>query len=174
MGTNKAEEKIRDIILSNIVYPELYGNAANPDFNKIHAAVEKAMDKKYADEMTEFMKIKGLSAKKDWAGLEKSVSAYTKKYGTKNLSSNDLNEFAWNVFENVDDKIVLQKALQWSLLSVEKNSYAANNDTVANLYFKLGEKDKAIEYGQKALDMVKKEGGNVADYEKALEMFNGK
>ncbi|MBK7884664.1 MAG: thioredoxin fold domain-containing protein [Chitinophagaceae bacterium] len=167
MGAGMAEQKTKSIILSSIVYPELYSNAANPDFNKIHSKVAAAVDKKYADNIINYVKINMLKSKKDWAGVDKAVTAY----GPSNLSANELNDVAWTFFENVADKSLLKKALDWSLQSIQKESGSANTDTVANLYFKLGNKAKAIEYEEKALALAKQAGENTTEYEKVLENF---
>ena len=82
-----------------------------------------------------------------------------------------LNRFAWNVFEWSDKNKELEIALAWAKRSLELQEHSAVQDTYANLLNKLGRKNEAIAAGEKALEMVKKEGGDVAAYEKTLESF---
>ena len=65
----------------------------------------------------------------------------------------------------------MEIALAWAKRSLELQEHSAVQDTYANLLNKLGRKNEAIAAGEKALEMVKKEGGDVAAYEKTLESF---
>lgn len=82
-----------------------------------------------------------------------------------------LNRFAWNIFEWSDKNKELEIALAWAKRSLELQEHSAVQDTYANLLNKLGRKNAAIAAGEKAVEMVKKEGGDVAAYEKTLESF---
>lgn len=93
------------------------------------------------------------------------VEKYLFNYG------NLLNNIAWYFFENTDDTILLNKALVWAKRSVELSSDHYNNDTYANLLFKVGRKDEAIEYEKNAIKMAKEQGDRYEDYMKTLEKF---
>ncbi|MEK6615329.1 MAG: thioredoxin family protein [Bacteroidota bacterium] len=83
-----------------------------------------------------------------------------------------LNQFAWTFYEHVDDTAMLQKAIKWIKRSVELSNWPENNDTYANLLFKIGEIDKAIEVETIALQLaVKDKDLNVKDYRETLKKF---
>lgn len=80
----------------------------------------------------------------------------------------ELNEAAWGIYEMVDDKTMLKKALQWALKSVSIQSEYFNNDTVAALYYKLGEKKNAMKYAKLAIAIAKKNDEDASGTEELL------
>lgn len=80
-----------------------------------------------------------------------------------------LNQNAWNFFETETDKDLLRSALGWALKSVSKESNFYNNDTVAQLYFKLGNKKEALRYAETALRLGKDAGEDVTETENLLK-----
>lgn len=66
--------------------------------------------------------------------------------------SRSLNNMAWEAFNKVTDKKMLQTALTWSKRSLEiYPNYPLWLDTYANLHFKLGKKKEAISIMNEAL-----------------------
>jgi thiol-disulfide isomerase/thioredoxin len=119
-----------------------------------------------ANKLIQEIKLAMMLQKKDFAGYEKAALAY---YGSnKDASAQDLNQAAWAFFEHVTTKSSLEKALAWALQSVAKEDQYYNNDTIANLYHKLGNKKKAKEYAQKAIALGKANGEDVSDTQKLL------
>lgn len=104
---------------------------------------------------------------KDWEGYAKQAIGYY----DRNPSSdwNELNSVAWNFYENVTNTAHLQKAVTWALTSVKLNENYGNTDTVASLYFKLGDKVKAKEYANRAIALGKEKGEDTSSTEKLLE-----
>lgn len=93
---------------------------------------------------------------------EKYALAYLEKnYKTKN--SEFLNETAWYFFEHVENKEALEKALKWAIESVAQTSESYNNDTVANLYFKLGDKNNGRIYAEISKKLENKSGNNLSE-----------
>lgn len=77
-----------------------------------------------------------------------------------------MNSAAWHCYEMSNDESILSKALNWSSLSVAlqgSNPYFL--DTYAHLLFKLGQKEKAIEQQQKAVDNIKTKRSDYTDTE---------
>ena len=70
---------------------------------------------------------------------------------------NQINKMAWTVYELSDDLEYLAMALKWSMrtLVYESPSY---HDTYAHISYKLGAKEKAIEWQQKAVDISNERG----------------
>ncbi len=66
----------------------------------------------------------------------------------------DLNNHAWTIFLRTNNNAHLQKALMFSKKSIELNSkYANAYDTYANILYKMGKRDEAIVWQQKAVDI---------------------
>jgi len=88
--------------------------------------------------------------------------------------SNELNQICWYYYEIVDNKDALLEAISWCQESIRLNSSKENNDTMAHLHFKRGDKIKAIEYQTKALEIAKNEGlqpEQIKYYSEELEKF---
>ena len=75
----------------------------------------------------------------------------------------ELNELAWSVYKSDSDQKLIESALSWALKSVSKNSNFSNNDTVAHLYYKLGNKSEALRYAEIALKLGKAAGEDVSE-----------
>ncbi len=100
------------------------------------------------------------------------VEKYTIQYvdgSFDKLDSQQLNQYAWTMFENSDNKDNLKKALKWGLKSVELESNFYNNDTVANLYHKLGDKKNAKVYAKKAIELGQAAGEDTFETEELLK-----
>jgi thiol-disulfide isomerase/thioredoxin len=82
-----------------------------------------------------------------------------------------LNRFAWYYFQITKDKKNLELAAGWAKKSIGLKSTAENNDTYANLAFALGNKDEAVRYEEKALELAKKANLPTQEYEAALKKF---
>lgn len=72
--------------------------------------------------------------------------------------SDELNSLASDFYEKFDNEKHLLKALKWIKRSVELNNGYANNDTWAQILFKLGKRKEALERAHKAIEIAKKEG----------------
>lgn len=66
-----------------------------------------------------------------------------------------LNRVAWSVFENSDDKSILKNAVEWTRTSIAINENYANMDTLAALWYKLGNKKQALETANRAIELAK-------------------
>ncbi len=70
-----------------------------------------------------------------------------------------LNNYAWDVFQNTENKEFLEKALNWAERSIEIKESSYNIDTYACLLYSLGRKEEAIFYEEKAIQMGIEEYG---------------
>ena len=84
-------------------------------------------------------------------------SEYTSWTEFKNNFANDANSAAWQIVENSNDPETIKKAIKWSeaSLMIDKTSHYYF-DTLAQLYYKNGEKDKAIATEMKAIENTPK------------------
>ncbi len=88
-------------------------------------------------------------------------SVGNKKVVTKSFSfrphgqnyTNTLNEAAWFIYKNTNEKIYLQKALEWSSKGNQYSEKFEAMDTQARILYKLGEKNDAIELMEKAVQL---------------------
>ncbi len=147
-------------------------------FNKETKAID---DKIYMKEATKFMtkeeaektllqiKMRMALKSKKFADYQKLAIAYYKEGNDEKFSSNELNEVAWNFYENVTDKDALKLAVLWAEKSVKKDESYANTDTLANLYFKVGEKDNAKSMAEQAIKLAEKAGEDAASTKELLK-----
>jgi thiol-disulfide isomerase/thioredoxin len=94
--------------------------------------------------------------------------------GTDKYFSDDyslLNRMAASFLQITEDKKNLEQASGWAKKSIALKSTSENNDTYANLAFKLGKKDEAVKYEQRAIDQAKKENVPTAEFESSLKKF---
>jgi len=126
--------------------------AGEPNWNKLKDSIAVKYPSK-ADEVLAYSKVLFYLNRQQWNDFGPAIVAYMKSYGD-NVSQSDLNEYAWTVFQNCSDETCLKNALEWSKRSFEKEQNPAYMDTYANLLYRLGRKDEAIEWEQKALSLV--------------------
>lgn len=94
-------------------------------------------------------------ARKEWSKCAQYAVRYLDEYGDK-LDEYDINNVVWYyIFQHSDDRSLLERGLAWSKRSIDSaptNVY--NWDTYANLLYKLGRKAEAIEYENKAIQLI--------------------
>ena len=79
-----------------------------------------------------------------------------KEYLEKNQNNSvALNSIAWDYFNRYEDKENLLKAVEWVKKSIAISSNYANNDTYANLLFKLEDYENAQKIAEKAIELAK-------------------
>lgn len=100
--------------------------------------------------------------------LEKYMIQYIEE-GKHEFTWQQLNEQAWHFFEHIKTPASLRYALNWGLQSITLDSNFYNNDTVANLYNKLGDKKNAKLYAQRAIKLGKDIGEDVSETEALLK-----
>ncbi len=87
---------------------------------------------------------------------------------------NELNEYAWMMYEISDDQTQLQQAESWVSKAVSRApENSAIIDTYAHLLFKNGKKDEAKVQAEKAIQIGEKTGADVAGTKKLLEEITG-
>lgn len=170
LGKGVAENGVNRIIFYEEVVPVLFNRyapiAGEPNWNKLKDSVAARYPVK-ADEVLTYAKVLFYLNRQQWNDFGPAVVAYMKSYGD-NVSQSDMNEYAWTVFQNCSDETCLQNALEWSKRSFEKEKNPAFMDTYANILYRLGRKDEAIQWEQKALDLIADEAGKKG-YQQTLE-----
>jgi thioredoxin-related protein len=97
--------------------------------------------------------------------------AKSKEYVKKNssLSANELNSIAWNFYEKIDSLKAIKWATKLAKKSIALDSNYFNNDTIAALYYKQGNKRKAMKYALTAIDLAKADNADYSETESLLE-----
>ena len=85
-----------------------------------------------------------------------------------------LNTVAWTVYEELDDKESLEKALKWSDWSLKDKRNYYNLDTYAALLYKLGRYDEALKFANEAIEQAKKEDMKYDGTTGLVEMIKAK
>lgn len=163
-------EKI-NYVYANELYGAIYQNSG-ADYEKTKKELLKRNNKSI-DKVAAGADFVYYEVKKDWDNYVKAVEKYLNTYGAEE-NYEVFNNVAWTLFENVNDKNQLNKALEWAKKSVELDENAYNLDTYANLLFVMGYKEEAIEKERKALEFARAAGNPLAEeLEKALKKFDG-
>jgi thiol-disulfide isomerase/thioredoxin len=167
LGEGKAENRIKSIVLQEEVYPVVYGGGETPNWTDF----QKSLSAKYpglANELVSEAKVIYYNSKGDWTNFCAAFTAHLKAYGKK-TSAQELNQYAWTVFENCDDIACVKQAVEWSKKSVDLTNNPMFIDTYANLLHKTGSKAEAIKWQQKAITILKENKEDAAEYEATLE-----
>jgi thiol-disulfide isomerase/thioredoxin len=105
------------------------------------------------------LKTNTFQIKGDWAAYAATVDNYIKNQTPLN---GDLNNYAWTIFLGCNDRKILESALQWSKMSFanQKKIEPGYIDTYANLSYKLGRKEEALDWELKAQKIAIEQGND--------------
>jgi thioredoxin-related protein len=152
LGKGEAEKKILQLVEGSEIYPRIMpAGAPAPDW----AALQQQLAAKYpqqAEEAIAQSKVVYYQHKNDWTGYERAIDDYMHKYGAK-ASPENLNNYAWTVFQHCPDMTCVTDALEWSKRSFKDQAIPAFMDTYANILYKMGKKDEAIAWEEKAANL---------------------
>ena len=153
LGNGKSEELVQRIILQEEIFKKIRAqNSEKPDWTTISANLNKKYPKQAAEVLSKG-KVMYYQSKGDWNNFQTAVVSFMKKYGAK-ASPNDLNNYAWTVFENCKDMTCVAEALDWSKRSFKDNNEPGFIDTYANILYKMGKRDEAIAWEEKAMNLA--------------------
>jgi thioredoxin-related protein len=131
----------------------------SPDWEAISRTISANFGKEYADRLIPKAKLDWYSFKKEWEEYCAVAIERIEKGGFVNNTEDKnnlvlLNNFAYEIFKRSNDKLKLEKALDWSKLVVAaakdnvkypQNLYIGDfMDTEANILYKLGRKKEAL------------------------------
>lgn len=105
-----------------------------------------------------------------WDKYAEAAAQLVEKFAKEN--ANILNSIAWNFYENVSDKKMLEKAESWAKHAVELQDNYAYNDTYAAILYKLGKKEDAKKAASKAIEQAKQSGEAYAETEQLLKKID--
>lgn len=169
-------EEMYNNILKSLKLNAVMKSAYNKESKKLDEELflresEKLVSKEEAQKLLKSAKMRIALQNKDIANYQKMALEYYGEGTDPTFSANELNTVAWNFFENIDDTKALRKAVRWAEEGVKKQNEYAINDTVANLYMKLGDKKNAKQWAEKAIELAKASGEDYESTQKVLEQL---
>lgn len=87
----------------------------------------------------------------------------------KDFATDELNNVAWNFYLYVADKTLLTQVTQLCLEGIKKEENSQNTDTLANIYYKLGDNKNAKFWAKKSIEIAKAKGDEYASTEELLK-----
>ncbi|WP_367210986.1 thioredoxin fold domain-containing protein [Sphingobacterium sp. R2] len=101
---------------------------------------------------------------KNYVAMKNTINDYL---SSEDFTPHQLNTFAWTIFNNSSDPACIESALSWSKKSIIEDPSSAFLDTYSNLLYKKGEKEKAIKWQNKAVEMASEDDRPI--YQETLE-----
>ncbi len=149
-GKEEVEEKI-----ANIYMIKGYEAMNAGDEAALDAVAEEAREKA-GDELadmiaTRFKMDLYMSQERYEEYMELAIPMFKNEEGE--LNHNLINSVCWNLYENVDDEMLLGKALDWMEQVVRENPEYNYVDTYAALFYATGQLDKAETWAKKAISI---------------------
>ncbi len=156
MLMGKVEQLVAQKVLSN----------AMPDLKEADALYAKAYPE-MAGQMSARFRMNYYQMTGDVGNFSKSAVEFFDKYPSQDMMQ--LNNAAWTFYESVEDKAMLKKAIGWAKASVKLDPQYFNSDTLAALYYKIGDKKKAKKAALAAIAIAKKNGEDYSGTEQFLK-----
>ncbi len=159
LGKGVATAFVNNIIVQEEVNPKI-NNADTINWNSLKYILKT----KYPNNVNEIFYIAKVNyerKKKNWLAFSNAITNYLSKYEDK-LPFYKLNEYAFDIFLYCNNKIILKNALIWSKKSFSNLSKINPDyvDTYANLLYKLGRKNAALNWEQKAQKIAIEHGAD--------------
>jgi tetratricopeptide (TPR) repeat protein len=175
LGEGAAERLIDGAIELAEIYPiYLKGgqgpDATEPDWNAIQAAVARKYDESSSTRIVLEMRTQWYFVVNRWPEFTASILSWVQKYGAPD-SRWDMNTVSSAIGVNISDKAQLMATAVWIQTVLNQKPDNLDNsvlmDDYANILYKLGKTDEAIQWENKAIDldkvMIAKYGGEIVD-----------
>lgn len=166
-GKLQAETDLDERLITAVGKPFFNAQKKEVDMNKAREFALKNAPSDVTERILSLLTLQNFEMKGDVAAILAQAGSHLEKFPTVN--PNQLNDYAWFFYENATEKAALEKALTWSLKSIELSDVYAFNDTAASLYFKLGNKAKAKEMAGKALKIAKERNEDASETQNLLK-----
>lgn len=167
-GRLEVDKKLYATYLSQ--YQEIYESEELHDFG-MRALLDaiKSVDFSGSDTLKLMMNLHYAEYIEDWESYATHAIALVEKAEIDD--SEQLNELAWMFYLFIEDKEQLTIASEWAKKATDKLPEPSWIDTYASLLFKLGDKKKAIELEEKALELAEELSDDVSHYQHQLKKF---
>lgn len=160
MNQKRYAQKVIDLsIYSDLVFPIFERSDiknTQPDWDEISKIIKMNYTEDDAERNVLAAKLKWYPYKQNWPAYCETMIELVNKYKAI-LTWEELNTYAWDIFLYSNDQAQLNIALNWSTRSIELSLPADSvvtpylMDTKANILYKLGKYNEAIEQEKKAL-----------------------
>ena len=87
----------------------------------------------------------------------------------KDFATDELNNVDWNFYLYVTDNTLLTQVTQLCLEGTKKEENRQNTDTLANVYYKLGDNKNAKFWAKKSIEIAKAKGDEYTSTEELLK-----
>lgn len=154
-----------DLKIQDLISTRLYNEKNLPSLGYADSLIQKVYPNN-VDQMVKKYHISYYRMKGDRENYAHATIAYHKKY---DKSAEELSESAATFFEQIADRKLLKKAVDWSKKAIKLDNSYFNNLTLANLYQGLDKKSKAIKAAKTAIDIAKKNEEAYAEAEELLK-----
>lgn len=155
-----AQQFVQGILLQETVLPQIAKadvSGKKPNWDKMKAQIKKQYNGYYADRVITAERCSYALKYKDTLVYTKWLVLYMEKFGSKTnkglMPSLTLNNYAWAVFLNSNNKEELQSALGWSGRAILMYPTANWMDTYANILYKLGRREEALMWQETAVKL---------------------
>ncbi len=158
MAVYDAASIIRKIIITEEVLP-LYeqrklSTSYSPKWRKLKRRIEMRFSREHANWVVRYSKIPWYQSEKNWSAYSTSVVEFVEAY-KPDIEWFFLNNYCWEIFKRSNRKSELRKAISWQKALVDTLQNPNEFDTYANLLYKIGEIDSAINWQKKAIGLQK-------------------
>ncbi len=150
MGAGIAEDHLNGILVQKFVWPLIHATG-DPNWKKVQSAIAAGYPAQ-AEEVTLRTKLFFYEYKEDWSHFQPAIVEYMTRYGV-HATPGELDDYAYIVFTYCHDMTCVTDALEWSKRSFQDKPNPMYMDTYANILYKMGKKDEAIVWEQKAIDL---------------------
>ena len=159
--------------IQSLVLNEAFAlSTETPTIEDIRRAFVRKLPADLAEQLFLLTQMNFYRAQQDMDNYAASAVAYYQKYPSQDAE--ELNEQAWAFYLSIDNLEHLKAALAWAQQSVALDSQYYNNDTLAALYYKLGDKKNARKAAEKAIQLAKDSGQDASETELLLEKIRKK
>ncbi|HEY8929562.1 MAG TPA: thioredoxin fold domain-containing protein [Mucilaginibacter sp.] len=153
-----AENFVANIITKEDINPRLYANnkpiVQKPQWKLLRSRISKKYGRSYAERTLLDAQLQWYDAKNAWPEITRLYLLKLKRYGLDTSGVNWVinNNMIDDILGHCNDKNTLKKLLHWQKIIVEGHpANAPSLDTYANLFYKTGDRQQALEWERRAV-----------------------
>ena len=178
LNNNKAEilkfipENVFNDFQKQMNFTTVFKNAVNEnaqtiDENLLNTELIKILGEKEGRLLSSKIRADFYFRNKNFIGYQKAAIEYYQD--PEKYDAVELNDAAWNFYLYIDDKVALQNAANWCLAAIKKQEESSNTDTLAKIYYKMGDMKNAKFWAEKSIKIAKSIN---AEYTSTEELLN--
>lgn len=161
------EEYDKQLKLNKVLQKSFDANTQSINEQVFLAEGTKIYGEKEAEQLLNKINMDLFFTQKKYDDYAKSALNYYQN--PKDFATDELNNVAWNFYLYVTDKTLLTQVTQLCLEGIKKEENSQNTDTLANIYYKLGDNKNAKLWAKKSIEIAKAKGDEYASTEELLK-----